>query len=331
MGYTNFPNGLTSFGIPLHGGANPILGTAYFVDGTSGGDGYTGLEVTKAFKTIQAAVTRQIANSTGRGDVIHIMPGTYAESVVASTLTDVQLIGAGVPGSVIIAPTTSHALLIGADAVITSTMLRSALKNITFKTPSTSSTNYAAVTIAVMVDSVIEDCRFLGTTTTGYELSANMTIGLQISSRTATSWEFHDRNRISRCLFTTQASRLQELGIGLLVGSTAAGTPAERGFGQSVIEDCIFACYDTAIRLRTGSGGCGGTILRRNTITSNQGGNGPDMGILSNSADGTDLLCIIDDNRVTAISDGISNFSSSNVRGNIVSIGGGAPGSETGQ
>ena len=331
MATYKFGNGVPTWnGIPMV--STPYaFGTHYFVDGTGGSDGNRGIDSSKAFKTIQAAVTRQIADNTGRGDVIHIMPGTYAESITASTLVDCSLIGVGTPGSVIVAPTTSHALLIGADAVVTSTMLRSSLNNITFKTPSASNTNYAAVTIAVMTDSEINDCRFLGTTTTTYELDTNMTIGLQISSRTATEWEFHDRNKISRCLFTSQGSRLQELGIGILVGSTIAGTPEYRGFVQSIIEDCVLGCYNSAIHLRTGATSCGGTIIRRNTVTSNQGGLGPDIGITSESTDGADMLCMILDNRITAIADGIRNFSTNNVQGNIVSVGGGAPASETGQ
>jgi hypothetical protein len=210
-------------------------------------------------------------------------------------------------------------------------MLRSSLNNITFKTPSTSNTNYAAVTIAYRLDSVIEGCRFLGTTTTTFELDVNMTIGLQISNRTSTEWEFHERNIISGCKFTTQGSRLQELGIGLLVGSTATGAPASRGFSQNIIENCDFATYDTGLRLRTGASSNGGTIVRWNTFTGNQGGSGSNYGILSNSTDGTDELTLIADNRIVAISDGISNFATWNTHGNIVSISQGAPANETGQ
>ena len=74
MGFTNFPNGVTSFGIPLMGGSrfsNPFA-THYFVDGDEGSDGNDGKAPNKAFATIQKAVTA----STG-GDVIYIRPKTY--------------------------------------------------------------------------------------------------------------------------------------------------------------------------------------------------------------------------------------------------------------
>jgi hypothetical protein len=81
----------------------------------------------------------------------------------------------------------------------------------------------------------------------------------------------------------------------------------------------------------TGASSNGGAIIRRNTIASNQGGNGVDIGIKSRSADGTDLLTVINDNRIVSIGDGILNFSVCNVAGNIVSIAGGNPASELGQ
>ena len=74
MPITNFPNGLTSFGIPLFGSArfsNP-WSTHYFVDGDEGSDGNNGKSPQKAFATIQKAVTA----ATG-GDVIYIRPKTY--------------------------------------------------------------------------------------------------------------------------------------------------------------------------------------------------------------------------------------------------------------
>ena len=74
MGLTNFPKGVTSFGIPqISGGRfSSPWATHYFVDGDNGSDGNTGLEPSQAFKTIQYAVT----NSIG-GDVIYIRAKSY--------------------------------------------------------------------------------------------------------------------------------------------------------------------------------------------------------------------------------------------------------------
>jgi hypothetical protein len=75
MGYTNFPNGLTSFGIPVIGdGArfSSPWATHYFVDGISGNDGNDGTSPTSAFKTIQKAV-----NSASGQDVIYVRGQKY--------------------------------------------------------------------------------------------------------------------------------------------------------------------------------------------------------------------------------------------------------------
>jgi len=74
MGFTNFPNGITSFGVPILGAGRftSPWNTHYFVDGNNGSDSNSGLEPNKAFASIQKAVT----TSTG-GDVIYIRPKTY--------------------------------------------------------------------------------------------------------------------------------------------------------------------------------------------------------------------------------------------------------------
>ena len=325
MSFTNFPNGITSFGVPVFGGGGmgPIFGKTYFVDGTNGSDDNPGtFETPKA--TIQAAVTLQIANSSGLGDVIYIMPGTYAESIYAPTLNDVSLIGTSAD-SVIIAPTAGHGLLVGLEGVASLKMTRSLIKNITFLTATGTNTTWAALGIAYVTDSTIEDCRFLGTTTTGYNASA--TIGLQIGNRTDTPWEFSERLTVRRCRFGTQGSRLQELGIGLHVGSFVTANPSYRGFALNLIEDNIFGCYDTGIKMQTGSVSCGGTVIRRNVITGHQGGVGGNIGIRSEADgdDGTDTMCMVIDNRITSISDAISGFEIWNTQGNIIAINGSSP------
>ncbi len=311
-------------GIPVgNSGYNyPHLGNDWYVDGTNGLAGNSGRVPNKPLKTIQQAVTKQIADPSSFGDFIYIKRGTYPEAVYAPELTNVSLIGESAT-SVVIAPTDSHALLVGVEGVASVKMTNSVIKNITFLTPSTSNVTWAALGIAYMTGSVIEDCRFLGTTTTGYDAAA--THGLQIGNRTETAWEFSEFNRISRCHFGTQGSRLQELGIGIQIGAYGSAAPAHRGFANNLIEDCILGCYDTGIMLQTGSVSNGGTIIRRNTITGHQGGVGVNVGIISKATDGTDTMTMINDNRITCISDAISNFEIWNTQGNIVAIGSASP------
>ena len=74
MGFSDFQNGITSYGVPIVGTgrfSNP-WSTHYFVDGDNGSDDNDGKTTESAFDTIQKAVT------TARGgDVIYIRPKSY--------------------------------------------------------------------------------------------------------------------------------------------------------------------------------------------------------------------------------------------------------------
>lgn len=312
-------------GVGTHSGF-PCIGDVYWVDGTNGLDSNTGLKPHLAKKTIDATITTQIANTDSLGDIIYILPGTYAESITTTTLNNVKLIGYSAD-SVIVAPTASHAMAVGTDESVAVSMTNSVIKNMTFLTPSTSNPTYAALLITVMTKSVIEDCMLKGTTATGFYPTE--TVGLQLGSRTHTPWEFPEFNRISRCEFSSNGGRTYELGIGIRVGDAAATAPESRGFKSNIIEDCIISAYDTGILLNTGSSSCNASVIRRNVVTSMQGGVGVNLGIVSGSTDGTDAMCMVLDNRIAAISDCISNFSTCNVQGNIVATGGGTPVDET--
>lgn len=80
--YTNFPEGLTSLGVPLIGsGQVPVTsGNYWFVDGTNGNDGAGGQTLGEALATIGEAAARATIN-----DVILVFPGTYTEAVSCST------------------------------------------------------------------------------------------------------------------------------------------------------------------------------------------------------------------------------------------------------
>lgn len=82
MGYTNFPNGVTSFGIPLAGGAQipATTGKYWFVSSTMGSNGNDGKSTVKAFASIAQANLAATANS---GDVVIVMPG-HVETVSAA-------------------------------------------------------------------------------------------------------------------------------------------------------------------------------------------------------------------------------------------------------
>jgi hypothetical protein len=62
MAYTNFPNGITSFGVPIFGGGQDISGKTYFVDGNRANSGGDGSSWDKAYKTLAPAIAASQAN-----------------------------------------------------------------------------------------------------------------------------------------------------------------------------------------------------------------------------------------------------------------------------
>lgn len=93
--FTNFPNGVTSFGIPQLGGQVLSVpnrpGQVLFVDG-SGVFSTTGSQY---FPTIQSAVD---AVASGSGATIFVFPGTYEENLSISDTDYLTIIGAMIPG-----------------------------------------------------------------------------------------------------------------------------------------------------------------------------------------------------------------------------------------
>lgn len=99
MGYTNFPDGVRSFGIPVMGGGPQVPSTSgqyIFVSSLVGSNGNSGKNANKPVATIAQAVT--IANAA-MGDVIIVMPG-HAETVgaaagIALSKSGVYIVGLG--------------------------------------------------------------------------------------------------------------------------------------------------------------------------------------------------------------------------------------------
>ena len=85
MGLTNFPNGISSFGIPIYGGGTipTTFGTVYFVDYTNGVDAGPGTSISSPWKTIEYAYSQVTTNND---DVICIRGGS-ADNVLSATLT----------------------------------------------------------------------------------------------------------------------------------------------------------------------------------------------------------------------------------------------------
>ena len=95
MSLTAFPNGLSSFGVPVMGGASipSTTGKYFFVDSVTGSNGNSGLDKDHPVATLAYAITLTTA---AKGDVIIVMPG-HAETIT-TTVTPVagnQIVGIG--------------------------------------------------------------------------------------------------------------------------------------------------------------------------------------------------------------------------------------------
>src|SRR3990172_3618867 len=89
MTITPFPNGVSSFGVPVLGGGTIVTtGKIWFVDSVTGGNGNSGKDPQHALATIDYAVGLCTAN---KGDYIIVMPG-HNEAIISATslVSDVE-------------------------------------------------------------------------------------------------------------------------------------------------------------------------------------------------------------------------------------------------
>ena len=95
MGLTHFPNGVTSFGVPVLGGGSIVTtGNIFFVDSNTGSDGNSGKDPGQPLATIDVAVGRCKASN---GDHIIVMPG-HAETIATATSLVLDVIGITIIG-----------------------------------------------------------------------------------------------------------------------------------------------------------------------------------------------------------------------------------------
>lgn len=85
MPLTNFPNGITSFGIPVYGSIPAIRGQYYFVDPTAGSNGNSGKELSRALADVANAYSKC---SDGVGDGIILLSRGSTAAATTSYLTE---------------------------------------------------------------------------------------------------------------------------------------------------------------------------------------------------------------------------------------------------
>lgn len=114
MALTNFPNGITSFGVPVLGtiGGLPLTGTYFFVDPAAGSDAYDGLSPETPFQTIYAAYA---AATAGNNDVIVLIGnGSTSGTARMSTALAQSVTSSATTGTITWAKNATH--LIGVTA-----------------------------------------------------------------------------------------------------------------------------------------------------------------------------------------------------------------------
>jgi len=97
MPLTNFPNGVSSFGMPvigMGGSIPPTTGTVFFVSSDTGNANNTGLRPDDALATIDGAINKCTAS---QGDIIIVMPG-HTETISGATSLVMDVAGVSVIG-----------------------------------------------------------------------------------------------------------------------------------------------------------------------------------------------------------------------------------------
>lgn len=90
MAFTNFPNGVSSMGVPVFGANQAVFGASWFVDTERGSDGNSGKSTTKAFLTMSKALT-----TANTGDTVYFT-GDVREELTGSNLKfDITIVGCG--------------------------------------------------------------------------------------------------------------------------------------------------------------------------------------------------------------------------------------------
>lgn len=311
-------------GVPVGVGDKPMFGKVWFVDGTNGTPGGNGRTINETISTVTLGLAAQIADTSSLGDVIYVMPGTYAESVTGN-MTKVQIIGAGRTGvrpMAKIHPTTSYAY--------TGEMTDSGFKNLEFATPDTSSTTYPAICITgttyVMVRSYIDSCFFYGAVNNDTAETTGICVGTFAAGNTA--YEYMECGEITNNVFGSVGGKKKQLSYGIEIASpdTSAGGQAYKGTANSLFAGNRISAKTSGIIFNTPTTGNSGTMVTRNIIGSQQSTAGPTYyGVHFNGAE-ADQLCMVVGNWINADTAAVYN---GNTSGNVLDNWCGENGTET--
>ena len=313
---TTAPDGLFQYGgQPVSSGDTPSFGSVWFVDGTKGSVGGDGRALDDPISTVTLGLAAQVAETTSRGDIVYVMPGSYAESVTGD-LSKVQIIGVtggGAPHATSIRPTTSYAY--------TGSMLDSAFRNLMFLSPATSSKTLAAVQPTYMGYSIIDNCLFIGRDGTCIE-------GLQIGTISDASTVVKcDYSRITNNVFSTFYGTGQEFIYGIKIGYTSMiANDASKQMFHSLIAGNRIIASTGGIWIGCGPSKCTGTVIAHNHVSGFADAAGPTYGIWASAYGDAGMHNMqVYRNTINAKTDAIYGFFDECVFDNFVSLNLGAP------
>lgn len=185
MAFTNFPQGVASFGVPIFGSGNMIVGgNVVYVDSTSGTKGNYAGEFDSPFATIAQALASNAVRAN-KDDVIIVKPG-HTEAITAAggitiSKAGVRIIGMGTVGTrPVITFTTSvnatflisangcvvHNIqfsLVGIDALVTGISITGAgteISHCEFTMANATNQAVGAITLGSVNLTNIHDCTF---------------------------------------------------------------------------------------------------------------------------------------------------------------------------
>ena len=227
MSLTNFPNGISSFGIPQIGNGVPAtFGNVWFVSSDTGSDGNTGKSTTKAFATIGRAIT---AATTNNHDVICLSGNAAHVQTDQITLTKGRLHFVGLGGGsryygqrtrITMGLTTGTAV-----AVLHNTGVGNTFTNIKFDSADTLSTSLYAVAEGGEY-SQYTHCEFYKSTDLDEDAAAELAMN-------------GDSSYFKNCTFGSNANAITATGARpcvLLTKAIISGKVCR----DSTFEDCIF-------------------------------------------------------------------------------------------
>ena len=169
---TNFPNGISSYGVPVIPG-NFTTGSVFFVSSTTGADGNNGKTKNKPFATINRALSFCTGN---KGDIVYVMPA-HQENLGDTSTTgamDIDVVGVSVIG-IGTGPLQPNIEFDDADADFIIGANAVTIENLHFEATVTDVKLGVAIEASV-TDTVIRGCRFSSETTTTDEFVTSINL-----------------------------------------------------------------------------------------------------------------------------------------------------------